>query len=71
MMRAGVPAAMTSGGMSLVTTLPAPMMDLSPMVMPGLMMAAPPIQTSAPMVMGFADSIPVRRSAASMGWVAV
>src|SRR4029453_3220772 len=48
----GLPAAITSEGISRVTTLPAPMTDRSPMVTPGQMMAPPPTHTSEPMVIG-------------------
>ena len=47
---AGLPATTTFGGTSRVTTLPDPMTLLSPMVMPGLMMAPPPIHTLFPIL---------------------
>ena len=62
---------MVSSATSLVTTAPAPTMQRSPMVMPGWMMAPPPIQQSRPMRMGLPYSGPAARSTASSGWVAV
>ncbi len=50
--RAGFPTATLSAGMSLVTTLPAPIMQRSPIVTPGQMTAPPPIQQSSPIVTG-------------------
>src|SRR5688572_13567742 len=67
----GLPAAKTASGMSRVTTLPAPMTVRSPMATPGQMMAAPPTQTSEPMLMGLANSSHWRLISASIGWVAV
>ena len=46
MTRHGLPAAMTPLGTSRVTTLPAPITVLSPIVTPGKMIAPPPIQQS-------------------------
>ena len=46
MTRHGLPDANTSAGIARVTTLPAPITDLSPMLTPGQMMAPPPTQTS-------------------------
>ena len=43
--RQGFPAAMTRGGMSRETTLPAPITAPSPIVTPRRMTALPPIQT--------------------------
>ena len=79
--RHGFPNATLSDGTSLVTTLPAPMTTLSPMVTPGRTIAPPPIQTLSPMVMGAvmvlqnekdlsAVGIP-NRSVAFVGWYAV
>ena len=48
----GFPKASTLAGMDLVTTLPAPIVTLSPMVTPGNMMLPPPIQTLFPIVTG-------------------
>lgn len=56
-MRAGLPTAITPAGISFVTTAPEPMMTLSPMVTPGLITAAAPIQTRLPIVIFF-DPIP-------------
>jgi hypothetical protein len=49
---AGLPATVTPGGTSRVTTLPAPMMASSPTVMPGRRIAPLPIQTLRPMRIG-------------------
>ena len=56
--RQGFPAAKTLSGMSRVTTLPAPITLRLPMRTPGQTMAPPPIHTSSPISMGFADSQP-------------
>lgn len=60
----GLPAAITSSGMSFAMTLPAPITFLFPMVTPGQMTALPPTQTSSHVVTGFAyssiESQPVR-----------
>ena len=50
---AGTPATKESSGTSLVTTLPAAMMQRLPMVTPGQMVTPPAIQQSSPMVMGY------------------
>jgi hypothetical protein len=65
----GLPAANTSSEMFFVTTPPAPITERAPIVMPGLRTEPPPIQTSSPMTIGFPDSMPERRSAASSGCV--
>ena len=57
--------------MSLVTTLPAPITVLSPIVTPGSTVTFPPIHTLLPTVIGFADSIKVARSSANIGCIAV
>lgn len=54
--RAGFPTAMTSGGRSLVTTLPAPTVVRSPMVTPGNTIVPPPSHASSPMVIGLPSS---------------
>src|SRR4029079_16788384 len=54
--RHGLPAANTPSGMSLVTTLPAPMTVFEPIFTPGQMIALPPTQTSDPISMGLANS---------------
>ena len=41
--------------MFLVTTLPEPMVTLSPMVTPGKIIEFPPIQTLSPIVTGFVE----------------
>jgi serine/threonine protein kinase len=56
MTRQGLPTATTRGGMSRVTTLPAPITDSAPIVTPGRTMTPPPSQTSSPIVIGLADS---------------
>ena len=66
----GLPKATTFGGISFVTTDPAPMTDLFPIVTPGRIVTFPPIQTSEPMVMGFALSSPLIRSCALIGCIA-
>src|SRR3954453_7203457 len=68
--RQGLPAANTPSGMSLVTTLPAPMTDFEPIRTPGQMIAPPPTHTSEPISTGLAYSC-LRRSSAFIGCVAV
>ena len=65
MIRHGFPAATTPAGMSRVTTEPAPMMLLSPIVTPGVIVTEPPIHTLLPMVTGLGSSQPSRRRAMS------
>ena len=50
----------------VLTTLPAPMVALSPMVIPGNRIAPPPIQTCLPIVTGKPTSSPCARSAGSL-----
>jgi hypothetical protein len=50
MILAGTPAAIESGGKSLVTTLPAPTTELSPIDMPGRMVELAPTHTLLPKV---------------------
>jgi len=50
----GFPTAKTLSGTSLVTTLPAPIVTLLPMVTPGSMTVLPPIQTLSPIFTGLA-----------------
>ncbi|KAI3336903.1 hypothetical protein HD806DRAFT_475120 [Xylariaceae sp. AK1471] len=57
-------------GISLVTTLLAPMVQPLPMVTPGMMVVFPPIQQSSPMMTGLANSIPSRRDCTSVSCVA-
>ena len=64
---AGFPTARELDGISLVTILPEPMMTLSPIETPGLMMAPHPIHTSLPMVTGVAYSKSLERSFLSWG----
>lgn len=49
----GFPKASTLSGISLVTTLPAPIVTLLPIVTPGKIIEFPPIHTLSPMVTGF------------------
>src|SRR5436309_259322 len=56
--RAGLPATVAPCGTSRVTTLPAPITAQSPMVMPGRMIAPPPIQTSRPISILLPNSRP-------------
>mgnify|MGYP006988964805 CR=1 FL=1 len=49
---AGFPATITLGGTSLVTTLPAPTIELSPIVIPGNIIEPEPIHTLFPMCIG-------------------
>src|SRR5699024_12476686 len=48
----GLPYAITLSGISFVTTLPAPITTLSPMVTPGIITDEPPTQTLLPIVTG-------------------
>src|SRR5262249_20204933 len=68
--RQGFPTANTPSGMSLVTTLPAPITERAPTLTPGQMIAPPPTHTSSPTSTALPDSRPVLRSAALSGWVA-
>lgn len=54
MTRAGLPATTQSGGTSLVTTLPAPTTEPSPIVMPGSTITPPPSQQRSPIEIGLA-----------------
>ncbi len=71
MIFAGLPAATTLSGRFLVTTEPAPMTTLFPMLIPGRMVVPPPIHTSLPIVTGFAHCIFFLLSTGSRGWHAV
>jgi hypothetical protein len=55
--------------MSLVTTDPAPMTLLSPMVTPGVMVTDPPSHTLLPIVTGSASSRPSSRRSMSIAWL--
>ena len=68
-MRAGLPTATTLARTSRVTTEPASMTLLSPMLTPGRAVAPPPIHTLSPIVMGLAASSLARRAPGSSGWV--
>lgn len=48
----GFPTAITLSGISFVTTLPAPITTLFPIVTPGRIIAPPPIQTLSPIITG-------------------
>ena len=65
--RQGFPTATRFAGTSRTTTLPAPITLLSPMVTPGQMTQLPPSHTLFPIVTGFANSSPLRRTSASTG----
>ena len=69
--RQGTPTATTPSGISFVTTLPAPITELEPMVTPGVTIHPPPSQTLSPITMGFANSSPDRRISGSTGCPAV
>ncbi len=61
MMWHGLPAASVCGGMSFVTTLPAPITAPSPIFTPGNTVTPAAIHTSLPMVMGRALITPELR----------
>ena len=63
----GFPTATHPAGMSSVTTLPAPITALSPIVTPGSTQTFPPIHTLLPIFMGFAYSRFWLRSSALSG----
>lgn len=67
MIFAGFPPITTQSGTSFVTTAPEATTALFPIVIPGLMMALPPIQTLSPIVTGFPYSTPELRSNGSSG----
>ena len=69
-MRHGFPAANTPSGMSLVTTLPAPITVFEPTFTPGQMIAPPPTHTSDPISIGLLNYC-FRRISEFIGWVAV
>ncbi|KAH6908356.1 hypothetical protein BKA70DRAFT_1103479, partial [Coprinopsis sp. MPI-PUGE-AT-0042] len=69
--RQGLPTAMLYGGISLLTTLPAPMVHPFPMVTPGRIIAPAPIQQSSPMTIGFANSFNALRELMLVSCVAV
>ncbi len=64
----GFPTAITLSGMSLVTTLPAPMVTFEPMLIPGQIITPPPSQTLLPIVTGAANSFPDNLSSGLTGW---
>lgn len=55
----------------MVTTLPAPITHLFPIVTPGQITTLPPTQTSSPIAIGFANSSPVALYLKLIGCVAV
>ena len=61
----GLPTAMEFAGISFITTLPAPITQLSPIVTPGITHTFPPNQTLFPTFIGLANSRPLLRVAAS------
>ena len=65
--RQGLPTATTPEGISRVTTLPAPITVLSPIVTPGSTVTPAPIQTLLPTVIGRAISRPALRCSTSSG----
>lgn len=65
----GFPTAITYGGISLVTTEPAPMIAPSPMVTPGHTVTFAPSQTQSPITMGLLLKQPAYRSSLSMAWL--
>lgn len=67
---AGDPTATENGGISLVTTAPAPIVHPFPMVTPARRTTFPPIQQSFPIVTGWAYSILSRRDCTSVSCVA-
>src|SRR5699024_5299553 len=68
---AGLPPTTTLLGTAFVTTAPDAITALFPIVIPGLIIAPPPIHTLFPMVIGFPYSLPELRSVGCNGWVAV
>ena len=66
----GFPTAKTLDGIFLVTTLPAPITVLFPILTPGRIVVLPPIQTLSPMVTGTPFSRFLFRLSTSKGWVA-
>ena len=69
-MREGLPATTTFAGTSFRTTLPAPMVLLSPIVTPGPMTTLAAIQTFVPTTIGRAYSRSRSLPPGSTGWVA-
>lgn len=71
MTRQGLPAAKTPAGMSLVTTLPAPMTLFAPMDTPARRTLLPPTQTPSSTVTGAERQRLSTRSARSIEWLTV
>ncbi len=67
----GLPTAMESAGMSWVTTAPAPIIELSPMVTPGQITTLPPSHTLLPMVTSALCCQPSSRGLRAMAWFGV
>ena len=67
----GLPAATTLSGIHLVTTEPAPIVTLLPIVTPGRIVTLPPIHTLSPILTGSAHSWRVFLSIGSVLWQAV
>lgn len=65
----GLPTATLWEGMSLTTTLPAPIVLPSPIVTPGRIVTLPPIQQLLPIVIGLAHSCLVLRSSGSVPFI--
>ena len=67
----GTPTATTFDGIDFLTTLPAPITVLSPIVTPASIVEPAPIQTLLPIVIGFAISSPFFLCSGSVGYSAV
>ena len=67
----GLPTAITPLGIFLLTTLPAPIIVLLPIVTPGKTETLAPIQTLSPIVIGRAISNPLIRCSLSIACPAV
>lgn len=67
----GTPAARELSGISFVTILPAAIVQLSPIVTPGITATLPPNQTLFPTAIGFAYSKPLFLSSIFKGCPAV
>ncbi|KAL4766821.1 hypothetical protein BDW60DRAFT_221030 [Aspergillus nidulans var. acristatus] len=67
----GLPTATENGGISFVTTLPAPIVQPSPILTPGRITTFPPIQQSSPINTGWPNSTNLRRDRMDVSWPAV
>ena len=68
---AGTPSTTQLSGTSLVSTAPAAMTTLLPIVTPGRMVTFPPIHTSSPMVTDLPNPKCLRRPLGVIGWLTV